>query len=217
MAALFFYSLDMRQGWPVTKRTISQVFAVLVVLLMLTAGQSGAQERPSRGGAGLTEARALFKDGKFQEALTILRRWRRRTRGARMSVSSLDWWRSRRGGGRESVPPIGMRCWTKPSLPCVPCSSISPGCCVCGWSWPGPFSTRERTACRRNTSSVCWRGTRRSRWWPMSGASFRKSGRAGAGTCTWALRWRRIPISAAPPTKEPSTSSGCRSAGMQSR
>ena len=57
-----------------TKRTISQVFAVLVVLLMLTAGQSGAQERPSRGGAGLTEARALFKDGKFQEALTILRR-----------------------------------------------------------------------------------------------------------------------------------------------
>ena len=57
-----------------TKRTNSQVLAVLAVLLMLTAGLSGAQERPSRGGAGLTEARALFKDGKFQEALTILRR-----------------------------------------------------------------------------------------------------------------------------------------------
>jgi hypothetical protein len=51
-----------------------QVLAVLAVVGVVTAGLSGAQVRSSAGGPGLTEARALFNDGKFQEALAILRR-----------------------------------------------------------------------------------------------------------------------------------------------
>ncbi len=56
-----------------TKRTISRAFAVLTVLTLLTAGLSGAQERPSSLSSGIAEARAHFNSKRFQEALAILR------------------------------------------------------------------------------------------------------------------------------------------------
>ena len=56
-----------------TKRMISRVLAVLIVAMMLTAGLSGAQERPSAASAGMAEARAHLGNKRFQEALAILR------------------------------------------------------------------------------------------------------------------------------------------------
>ena len=56
-----------------TKRMISRVLVGLAVVMLLTAGLSGAQERPSSAASGMAEARAHFRSKRFQETLAILR------------------------------------------------------------------------------------------------------------------------------------------------
>ena len=56
-----------------TKRITLRVLAGLAVVMLLTAGLNGAQERPSAAASGMAEARAHFRSKRFQETLAILR------------------------------------------------------------------------------------------------------------------------------------------------
>ena len=195
-------------------RVMLQAVCASAFCVLLAAPVSGAEVDPPSRLIAETKARELLNAGAAREALAILRVLADR-HPERQNVRFLLGLAAIESARQPQVQEAERRgvVWTRRLRRCAVCWSNNPGLVRVRLELARAFFLQgERTACRRNTSSVSWRATRPCRWWPMSGASFRIiRASAGAGTCTWASRWRRIPISAAPPTKEPSTSSGCRS------
>ena len=197
-----------------------RVLAAAAVLFLSTPAWSAGQAPPSpvtssqSAETGIAEARTLMRTDRFAEALAVLRRWPGAGRSRRTWFSSSAWRRSgiaraecfggeagcAAGRGHRLLPQHAGR---------APRAAARPP-----ESWGGRSSSRARTAWRAVLSSRSWRASRR-RWSPpMSCASCRRSGRAGragAGTCISALRWRRTPTSASPRTRRSSISRACRS------
>ena len=200
--------------------TISPLLRALAAAasLLLSAPAWSAGEEPppppaasQSAVAAVAETRTLIEQGRFEEALGILRPL---AQGGAVEANVLFLIGLAATGASQQpdFPAMsGRRCWTRPSPRCAPCWSTAPIWCACAWSWPGPSSSRGRTTCRASISSMSWREARPGQWPPTCAAFSRRSGRGGAGACVPVSRWRPTPTSGAPRRRESSISTTCRS------